>query len=79
MDVTFGVQARDGAIKVHVPDDGVDAFKKRVEDAFKAGDNEIIWVQDKDGREIGIPTGKIAFIEFGAEKASRTVGFSAAS
>ena len=79
MDVTFAVQARDGTIKVQIPDGEVDAFKKRLEEAFKGDGNELLWVTDKDGREIGIPTDKIAFVEFGAEKAGRHVGFSAAS
>ena len=35
-----------------------------------------IEVTDKDGKEYGIPTDKIAYVEFASEKAARTVGFS---
>jgi hypothetical protein len=76
MEVTFGVQTRDGAIRVQVPEDDVDSFKQRVDDAFKGGENQVLWVTDKDGREYGIPTDKIAFIEFGSEKVKTRVGFS---
>ncbi len=76
MEVVFGVQARDGAIRVQLSDDEVADLKQRVENAFKGDQAQILWVTDKDGREIGIPTDKIAYVEFGADKASRQVGFS---
>jgi hypothetical protein len=76
MDVIIGVQARDGMIKVDIPDAELDAFKARVEDAFKSGENQLLWVTDKDGHEVAIPTDKIAFVELGSQKATRTVGFS---
>ena len=79
MDVVFGVQARDGAIRAVVDDDKVDALRKEIEAALSADGPKIVWVTDKDGRQIGIPSDKIAFVELGTEKASRQVGFSAAS
>ena len=79
MEVIFGVQARDGTIRAQVPDDKVDELRKELEKAVSSDDASILWVTDKDGREIGIPSDKIAFVEFGSEKASRQVGFSAAS
>ena len=79
MEVIFGVQARDGTIRAQVPDEKVDELRKELEKAVSSDDASILWVTDKDGREIGIPSDKIAFVEFGSEKASRQVGFSAAS
>ena len=80
MEVIFGVQARDGALKVQVADEAVDELKKQLEAALTGeGQKQILWLTDKTGREYGIPTDKIAFVEFGADKASRQVGFSAAS
>jgi hypothetical protein len=79
MEVVFGVQARDGSIRVQLSEDEVAELKKRLEDTFKGDSSEIFWVIDKDGREIGIPTDKIAYVEFGADKASRQVGFSSES
>jgi hypothetical protein len=78
MDVTIAVQARDGAIRAVVDDDKVDAFKKQLEEALASENTTVLWVKDKEGREFGVPSDKIAFVEFGAEKASRQVGFSAA-
>jgi hypothetical protein len=79
MEVIFGVQAREGAIRIKFPDDKVDGLRKQIESAVVDGSPRILWVADEDGREIGIPIDKLAFVEFGADKASRQVGFSAAS
>jgi hypothetical protein len=79
MEVVFGVQARDGAIRIQLSEEEVVELKKRLEDTFQGDSIQIFWVTDKDGREIGIPTDKIAYVEFGADKASRQVGFSSES
>lgn len=80
MEVIFGVQARDGAIRVQLADDKIDDLRKQIDGAFSGdGGQQVLWVTDKDGREIAIPTDKIAYVEFGADKASRQVGFSSAS
>ena len=79
MEVTFGVQARDGSLRVEVPDDEIAALKKQLEDALSGDTTQILWMTDKNGREYGIPSDKIAFVEIGKDKAGRQVGFSAAS
>lgn len=79
MEVIFGVQAREGGIRIKLPDDKADELRKRIESAVVDGSPRILWVTDEDGREIGIPIDKLAFVEFGADKANRQVGFSAAS
>ena len=80
MEVIFGIQARDGALRVNIPDDEIDTMRKQLDEAF-SGDKvqQLLWVKDKDDRTIGIPLDKLAYVEFGGEKSSRTVGFSAAS
>ena len=77
MDVIFGVPARDGTIKIQLEDDQIPALKSQLDDAFAKENGTILWVTDKDGVEYGIPTEKIAFVEFaGAKAAQRRVGFS---
>lgn len=76
MEVVFGVQARDSSIRVQIPDDEVDDLRKKVDAAFTGDGSGVVWVKTKDGRDIGFATDKLAFVEFGAEKAERTVGFS---
>jgi hypothetical protein len=79
MEVIFGIQARDGALHVNIPEDKVDALRKQLGEAFDGKGNSLLWVTDKDGREIALPTEKIAFVEFGADKVTRQVGFSSAN
>src|SRR5262249_10457991 len=79
MDIVIGLQARDGGIRAVVADDKVDEFKKELEAALTSGEPKVIWVKDKDDHDIAITVEKIAFVEFGAEKHARQVGFSAAS
>ena len=80
MEVIFGIQARDGALRVNIPDAELDTLRKQLDEAF-SGDKvqQLLWVKDKDDRTIGIPIDKLAYVEFGGEKSARTVGFSAAS
>lgn len=81
MEVIFGVQARDGAIRVEIPDDDISKLRTELEEAFGGNDvNKLFWVTDKDGSTYGIPVDKIAFVQFaGEKKAGRTVGFSSAA
>jgi hypothetical protein len=78
MEVIFGVQARDGALRVQLDDDKAADLRKELDEAM-TGDKRLLWVTDKDGREYGIPTDKIVFVEFASEKTARTVGFSSAN
>ena len=79
MEVLVGVQARDGALHVQVADEDVDRIKAELEQSVVDGERRIIWVKHKDGRTLGIPVDKIAFVEFCERSGGRTVGFSAAS
>jgi hypothetical protein len=82
VEVLIGVQLSTRELKVDVSDDEADALRKQVEDVFaKAGDGKaaVLWITDRDGRIIGVPSDKLAYVEIGEDKASRSVGFSARS
>jgi len=36
----------------------------------------MLWLTDKKGRRVGIPTAKLAYVEIGAPRGDRRVGFS---
>jgi hypothetical protein len=79
VDVIFGVQATDRTLKVQLDPAQVKELRKRLEDAFGGkGEDRLLWVTDKEGVEIAIPVDKLAFVEFGVDKAERQVGFSSA-
>jgi len=79
VEVLIGVQLSTREIKVDVSDDQADALRKQVDDLFADGKPGVLWITDKDGRMVGIPSDKLAYVEIGADKASRAVGFSSRS
>lgn len=82
MEVLIGVQLSTRELKIDVPDDQADALRKQIEDVFAAsgdGKASVLWITDKEGRTVGVPSDKLAYVEIGADKASRAVGFSSRS
>ena len=45
-----------------------------VEDALKGG-APVIWLVDKKGRRVGVPSDKVAYIEVAEEDAAKRIGF----
>ena len=46
----------------------------QIEDALKGG-APVIWLTDKKGRRVGVPSDKVAYIEVAEEDATKRVGF----
>lgn len=77
MQVRIGVLYSPREIEVDLGEDGdgdavVDDVSKAVADG--AG---MVWLTDKRGRRIGIPTDKLSYVEIGPDSAEHRVGFSA--
>ena len=49
--------------------------RARVEAILGAGEG-VLWLQDRKGREVGVPAEKIAYVELGSATESRPMGFS---
>ena len=58
---------------VEVAIDSKDEFVSRVEAAYEAG-QQILWMKDTKGKDVGVPLTKIAYIEISGEEES-SVGF----
>jgi hypothetical protein len=52
--------------------------RSQVEAALAGGESTVLWLTDKRGRQVGVPVAKIAYVEIGADKASRSIGFAGA-
>ena len=39
-------------------------------------DGAMLWLTDRKGRRVGVPTAKLAYVEIGAPRGDRRVGFS---
>ncbi len=76
MDVRIGVTYSPREIDIQLDDDtDRDALRKRVDEVL-ADDGLVLWLVDKKGREVGVPSKKIAFVEIGSAAEGRSFGFS---
>ena len=77
MDVRIGVTYTPKEIEVEVDDDtDRDQLIKTIEDAI-ATEGRVLWLTDRRGRSVGVPSSKLAYVEIGADTHERRVGFSA--
>ena len=74
MDVRIGVTQAPRELTIEVPDDERDDTVKQIEVAL-SGAVDVLWLTDKRGRRIGIPSAKIAYIELGTNDGDRRIGF----
>ncbi|MCU1449655.1 MAG: hypothetical protein JWP02_1825 [Acidimicrobiales bacterium] len=77
MEVRIGVTYTPKEIEVDLADDtDRDQLVAAVEDAV-SNEGRVLWLTDRKGRKVGIPAGKVAYVEIGADAHERRVGFSA--
>ena len=74
MDVRIGVTQAPREVTVEVPDDERDEVTAQIEAAL-GGKVEVLWIVDKKGRKVAIPSAKIAYIEIGTPDGDRRIGF----
>ncbi len=74
MEVRIGVTQSARELEVDLGDasDGV-ALGEEIEAKLAAGG--ILWLTDKKGRRVGVPTEKVAYVELGSADDHRRVGF----
>ncbi|MDQ6727941.1 MAG: DUF3107 domain-containing protein [Actinomycetota bacterium] len=77
MEIRIGVTQTPKEIELELSDDvaGDDLMKEITASVGKEG--AMLWLTDKKGRRVGVPTGKLAYVEIGAPRSDRRVGFSA--
>jgi hypothetical protein len=51
-----------------------DDLKARIEAAL-AGTSDVLWIADKRGKDVAVPSAKIAYIELGSADGDRKIGF----
>ena len=75
MDVRISVTQTAREISLELADD-LDraAIKSKIEAALTGAD-DVLWLTDKKGRDVGIAAAKIAFVELGAAEGERRIGF----
>lgn len=78
MDVRIGVLHTMKEIEVELPADADRAeIKSRIDEAL-ADDDKALWLTDRHGKDVAIPSARIAYIELGTADSERRIGFGAA-
>jgi Protein of unknown function (DUF3107) len=75
VDVRIGVTYSPKEIEVDLADEDSDAVRKQIEAALAGGDGSVLWLTDRKGRQVGVPAGKLTYIEIGARDGERRIGF----
>lgn len=76
MDIRIGVTQAPREISLELEDD--EKIRQEVKSAIDealAGKTTTLWIVDKRGRDIAIPSAKIAYVEIGSSGADRRIGF----
>lgn len=75
MEIRIGVTYTSKEILIELAD-GVDgaSIKAAVEEALSGSDGAL-WIEDRKGRQVGVPSEKIAYVEIGSEDSTRPIGF----
>ena len=77
MDVRIGVTYTGKELEVEMADDtDREALAKEV-DAAVSGSSPVLWLTDRKGKTVGVPSEKIAYVELGRSASDRRVGFGA--
>ncbi|HTC81117.1 MAG TPA: DUF3107 domain-containing protein [Acidimicrobiia bacterium] len=74
LEVRIGVIYSPKELSVELDGVKTDEIVSTIEDALKGG-APVIWLTDKKGRRIGIPSDKVAYIEVAEEDTAKRVGF----
>lgn len=75
MDVRIGVTYTPKELDLELAEDVDQASVRAQVEAALDGDAAVLWLTDRRGRSVGVPTDKIAYVELGAPGADRRIGF----
>jgi len=77
VDVRIGVTYTGKEIELEMGEEADrDEVRAQVEQAVGNG-GSVLWLTDKRGRSVGVPSDKVAYVEIGASGDDRRVGFGA--
>lgn len=77
MDVRIGVTYTPKEIEVELSDDtDRDQLIATIEEAISA-EGKVLWLTDRRGRRVGVPSSKLAYVEISGDTGERRVGFAA--
>ena len=76
MEVRIVVSNVGREVVIEQADDQVEATRKQVAAAL-SGAVDVLWLSDKRGRQVGVSSSKIAYVEIGSTDKDKKMGFGA--
>jgi hypothetical protein len=74
VDVRIGLTQTPKELEVQLADDAdAGALRTEVDAAIAAGST--LWLTDRKGRQVGVPSAKLAYVEIGSPDDGRRIGF----
>ena len=77
MDILIGVEFSPRELRLDTNEQAEDV-RRRIEEAFSS-DQKMLWLTDSKGRQVGIPLGKLTYVELDPAGDSKRVGFAVPS
>ena len=74
MDIRIGVTHEAREISLELADSDDEDTKSKVEAAL-SGAVDVLWLVDKKGKLVAVPSAKIAYVEIGSTDGDRRMGF----
>ena len=74
MDVRIGVTQAPRELALELGDEGHDEVMASIEAAL-AGAVDVLWLTDRKGRRVAVPSAKIAYVELSGDTTGRRIGF----
>jgi Protein of unknown function (DUF3107) len=76
VDVRIGIIQSMKELEIEL-DDSADRASLEAEFGTALAAEQIVWLTDRKGRRVGVPAGRVAYIEIGPNSTERRVGFGA--
>jgi hypothetical protein len=74
VEVRIGIVQSMKELEIDLPEDADrDEVLQQVEDALNK--EAVLWLVDRRGRKVGVPSARVAYVEVGAPAGERRVGF----
>lgn len=78
MDVRIGVVQSPKEIELELPETTDSGEITAQVEAALGSESGVLWLTDRKGRRVGVPAGRIAYVELNTSTDERRVGFGAA-
>lgn len=76
MIIRIGVRDTVKELEVDVADADRDDLKARIEAAI-SGETGVLWLTDRHGRDVGVPSDRLAYVDLGESSGGPRIGFGA--